>query len=141
MTEIKKRGRPLSLVADEKTLGQISGLARIQCTQDEAADVMGVCRRTFASFLHDNKKAREVWDAGHNQGKASLRRTQFEMAKTNPTMAIWLGKQYLDQKDQAKIEHGADEAFVRLWEAVSAGTFAKPVLTIEHDDSDGETIN
>lgn len=34
-----------------------------------------------------------------------------------------------------------DEAFVRLWEAVSAGTFAKPVLTIEHDDSDGETIN
>ncbi|MBQ0061347.1 MAG: hypothetical protein KBT15_06205 [Bacteroidales bacterium] len=29
----------------------------------------------------------------------SLRRSQMKMAETNPTMAIWLGKQYLGQKD------------------------------------------
>lgn len=32
-------------------------------------------------------------------GKASLLRTQFKLAERNPTMAIWLGKQYLDQTD------------------------------------------
>ena len=36
-------------------------------------------------------------------GKASLRRRQFEMAKSNPTMAIWLGKQYLGQADKQEI--------------------------------------
>ena len=32
-------------------------------------------------------------------GKSSLRRAQFKLAEKNATMAIWLGKQYLDQKD------------------------------------------
>ena len=33
------------------------------------------------------------------RGKSSLRRYQFNLAKTNATMAIWLGKQWLGQKD------------------------------------------
>jgi hypothetical protein len=31
--------------------------------------------------------------------KLSLRRFQFQLAEKNVAMAIWLGKQYLDQKD------------------------------------------
>ena len=31
--------------------------------------------------------------------KASLRRSQWALAKTNATMAIWLGKQMLNQSD------------------------------------------
>jgi hypothetical protein len=27
------------------------------------------------------------------------------MAETNPTMAIWLGKQYLNQRERAQIDH------------------------------------
>lgn len=34
----------------------------------------------------------------------SLRRSQFRIAETNATMAIWLGKQYLGQKDYPKEE-------------------------------------
>ena len=37
-------------------------------------------------------------------GKLSLRRNQFKMSETNPTMAIWLGKQYLGQKDHDGLE-------------------------------------
>lgn len=36
-------------------------------------------------------------------GKISLRRTQFRMAETNVSMAIWLGKQILGQKDQQEV--------------------------------------
>lgn len=32
--------------------------------------------------------------------KTWLRQAQFELAKKNATMAIWLGKQYLNQRDQ-----------------------------------------
>jgi hypothetical protein len=36
-------------------------------------------------------------------GKASLRRTQFELAKKSAAMSIWLGKQYLGQKEPETI--------------------------------------
>ena len=35
-------------------------------------------------------------------GLTSLRMTQFRMAETIPTMAIWLGKQYLNQSDDPR---------------------------------------
>ena len=38
------------------------------------------------------------------------------MAESNPTMAIWLGKQYLDQKD--KIEQDNKEALEKLDEVL-----------------------
>jgi hypothetical protein len=38
-----------------------------------------------------------------NQGKASLRRQQCDMAKTNAAMAIWLGKQLLGQTDRREL--------------------------------------
>jgi hypothetical protein len=100
----KKIGRPLELVDDDKTINTLSGLSRIQCTTKEAAAVLNVSEVTFFAFLKRSKKARETWDNGRENGRAALRRTQFRMAENNPTMAIWLGKQYLDQKDQSHIE-------------------------------------
>lgn len=51
------------------------------------------CRRTY------KKTFKEVFKDKRQGGKASLRRTQWKQAENNPTMAIWLGKQYLGQKD------------------------------------------
>ena len=34
----------------------------------------------------------------------SLRRTQFKLAEKNPTMAIFLGKQYLGQRDNIEVK-------------------------------------
>lgn len=70
-------------------------LASIQCTNEELANMVGVSidtlLRRYATLI---KKARD-------NGKKSLRRMQWEAAqKGNVTMLIWLGKQYLGQKDQ-----------------------------------------
>lgn len=96
-----KTGRPPKLVENEETLKQIEGLARIQCTQREAAAVLRVDRDTFGLFLRSNRKAQQAWDNGLESGKASLRRLQFKNAENgNPTMQIWLGKQWLEQADK-----------------------------------------
>jgi hypothetical protein len=89
---------------DEKTLGIIEGLAKIQCTQGEAAAVLGIVRSTFVLFLKRDKKARQRWENALDSGKASLRRNQFKLSENNAAMAIWLGKQYLGQREPVRYE-------------------------------------
>jgi hypothetical protein len=89
---------------DESTLKTIEGLAKIQCTQGEAAAVLGIDRTTFLAFLKRDLKARARWEAGLESGKASLRRNQFKLSETNAAMAIWLGKQYLGQREPVRYE-------------------------------------
>lgn len=113
-TAPKKMGRPLVLNDDDKTLSTIQGLARIQCTTKEAAAVLGVAKQTFFDFLDRSLKARQAWENGAEEGKASLRRNQFKMSEKNATMAIWLGKQWLDQKDRKEVEVGAPGDFDKL---------------------------
>jgi hypothetical protein len=91
--------RPLALLPDAKTLRTIENLARIQCTQAEAGAVLGVERRTLCRFFARHPEAREKWELGLESGKASLRRNQFKLSETNATMAIWLGKMYLGQRE------------------------------------------
>jgi len=56
------------------------------------------CRRTYKKrFAEVSQEKREV-------GKISLRRMQFRLAEKNAAMAIFLGKQYLGQRDEQKIE-------------------------------------
>ena len=95
--------RPATLNADDpKLLTSIKELAKIQCTQSEAAAVLGVVRETFSRFLKRNAEARTLWDNGLASGKASLRRNQFKLSETNAAMAIWLGKMYLGQREPAR---------------------------------------
>lgn len=99
-------GRPQSLIADDATLKQISTLARMQCTQKEAAAVLGVHQETLRRFFAREEKAKTAWQDGIETGKVSLRRNQYKMSENNPTMAIWLGKQWLDQTDKNTFEGG-----------------------------------
>ena len=41
----------------------------------------------------------QVKERCHGSARISLRRIQYEHAKMHPSMAIWLGKQWLGQKD------------------------------------------
>jgi hypothetical protein len=103
----KRKGRPSLLQADDDTIRKIENLAKIQCTEIEAAAVLEVSQPTFNRFLNNNEKAAIAWHNGAQQGKASVRRWQFKSAEGgNVSMQIWLGKQLLDQKD--KHEHGGD---------------------------------
>lgn len=73
----------------------VSKLASIQCTQEEIASFLGCHRDTL---LRDDKFC-DIYKKGMENGKMSLRRIQFKLAEKNTAMAIWLGKQYLGQKD------------------------------------------
>lgn len=80
-------------------------LCGIQCTKKEVCSVLGCSHDTVERFCKKTYKmtfeeAREVFSEG---GKASLRRTQFMLAEKNPAMAIFLGKQYLNQRDSYEV--------------------------------------
>ena len=73
----------------------VEKLASIQCTQEEIANFLEISVRT----LQRDEEFCRLYKKGQDNGKMSLRRIQFKLAEKNPTMALWLGKQYLGQKD------------------------------------------
>lgn len=100
---IMRTGRPPLLNNDEPTRRVVYGLAAIQCTKQEAAAVFGVTWQTFHNFLNRHDEVKRIWDDGKPAGRASLRRKQFVMAEKSAPMAIWLGKQYLEQRDKVDV--------------------------------------
>lgn len=78
----------------------VEKLANIMCTQAEIATFLGCDVRTLQ---RDNEFCR-IYKKGQETGKMSLRRWQFESAKKGKVpMQIWLGKQYLGQRDNIEI--------------------------------------
>jgi hypothetical protein len=149
--EPRGRGRPHALTDDDATLKTLSGLARIQCTTKEAAAVLGVSKQTFFDFLDRSLKARQAWEFGQETGRASLRRTQFNLAEKNAAMAIWLGKQWLDQKDRKEVEVGSPGDFDKLdaeqlreyisREAQALGVGHRPIKGAGRGRAAGEQLN
>lgn len=80
---------------------QFEALCAIQCTEEEICDVLGVTDKTLTNWCKETygKRFSEVFRMKRQGGKASLRRTQWKLAQKNTAMAIWLGKQYLGQKE------------------------------------------
>ena len=118
----KKAGRkrvPIDLALVEK-------LASIQCTIKEISAVIDIP----ATTLQGRADFRSAYEKGLENGKASLRRSQFTLAKKNATMAIWLGKQYLGQRDIH--EHSVTEDSKELLKEIANGlagsyTYTQPV--------------
>lgn len=84
---------------------QLSSMCAIQCTGEECASVLGISYDTLVRALHRELGCgfADYFKKHSGAGRASLRRRQFEQAKNNPTMAIWLGKQYLGQADKQEL--------------------------------------
>ena len=80
-------------------------LCALQCTQSEIASFLNVHIDTIRdrSAKHYGMPYSSVYTKYSEVGKCSLRRNQFVMSKTNPATAIWLGKQWLGQKDNHEI--------------------------------------
>ncbi|MDY2988978.1 MAG: hypothetical protein SOR71_05160 [Oscillospiraceae bacterium] len=81
-------------------------LCTLQCTKEEICGFFDVsdktlenwCKRTYSEGFS------EVFKKKRGKGKISLRRAQFRLAEKSASMAIWLGKQWLGQKDTVEIE-------------------------------------
>ena len=79
----------------------VEKLANIQCTQEEIASFLDISVRT----LQRDEEFCRIYKKGQENGKMSLRRMQYKLAEKNTAMAIFLGKQYLGQKDNIEVEH------------------------------------
>lgn len=105
-------GRPLTEI-DKR---EFEGCCKILCTKDEICDIFSIdektltawCEREYGMGFSDTYKKLSA------NGKKSLRRKQFELADTNATMAIWLGKNILGQRDEVQIDHGNNELLTAL---------------------------
>ena len=77
-------------------------LCSLQCTYNEICDWFDIDDKTLNEWCRSTYGATfsEVFKIKRGKGQISLRRTQWKLAEKNPTMAIWLGKQYLGQKDK-----------------------------------------
>ena len=97
-------GRPKKII-DYET---VEKLAAIMATQEEIGAFLDISVRT----LQRDEEFCRVYKKGLDKGKMSLRRKQFELADRNATMGIWLGKQYLDQKDKQTVEHEGSQVTI-----------------------------
>lgn len=79
-------------------------LCSIQCTKEEICSVLDVSEKTLNSWCNNKygKNFSLVFNEKRLLGKSSLRRMQWKLAEKNPTMAIFLGKQYLGQTDKVE---------------------------------------
>ncbi len=120
----KKMGRPKKVINKEA----FEGLCKIQCTEIEICSVLGVSDKTLDNWCRENYKSSddeekgltfsEVFPLFKAQGKVSIRRKQFALATGSARMAIWLGKQYLDQKDPDKVENKPTDVIDNFIKAV-----------------------
>lgn len=95
-------------------LEALEKLAAMLCTHEEAAGYFDIARETFTRKLRQ-KRYRDVWERGQQKGRISIRRKQFQ--KNTDAMLIWLGKQYLGQRDTPENPgdaRSAAEEYLRL---------------------------
>lgn len=92
-----RTGRPKTQI-DRAAFESLCG---IQCTEREIAYFFRCSEDTINNWckVEYGQTFSEVQKKYAVAGKISLRRAQMRLAEKNASMAIWLGKQYLGQRD------------------------------------------
>lgn len=97
-----RTGRPKKII-DKKNF---EAMCAYQCTLEEICAFLGVTDKTLNTWC--KKEYGETFSVVFSQkrelGKMSLRRKQWKLADTSAPMAIFLGKQYLKQKDSVEVQ-------------------------------------
>ena len=95
--KLSTKGRP-KYKLNNLGINIIEKLSNLYCSKEEIAYILGVDISVLENSV--NKYIfNDIYKKGLEGGKVRLRKSQFELAKRSHTMAIWLGKQYLGQKD------------------------------------------
>lgn len=105
-----KGGRPAIEIKKE----DFEKLCSLNCTEEEIAGWFQCSEETIRRWCKKTYKQQfcEVYKRLSAKGRISLRRTQFRIAEDgNATMAIWLGKQILGQKDHQDVSIGTEKDF------------------------------
>ncbi|HCH92378.1 MAG TPA: hypothetical protein DE061_01605 [Clostridiales bacterium] len=116
-------GRPRIEINKE----EFEKLCALLCSEEEIASWFDVsvdtlcrwCKREYGVTFA------EIYKTKSEKGRIALRRYQFKLAEKYPAMAIFLGKQYLGQRDNVDNAEGVDEG-------------VPPVINIMDCSKDGE---
>lgn len=84
----------------------LEGLARIGCTDSEIAGIIGISVSRFSERKQIDPELKQAYHRGQAELRRSIRHAQIQkgVGEKNPTMLIWLGKQYLGQTDKNQID-------------------------------------
>lgn len=123
--EPKKRGRGHPKAQIDRV--QFEKLCQLQCTREEILDWFGCTEKPLLRWCNETYGTdfKGAFAMFRGRGKIALRRAQWNMAQSNPTMAIFLGKQYLDQSDkvEAKVHQTTDETIQAMDDFFSDKSF------------------
>lgn len=104
-----KGGRPKKYI-DKQLFEQLCGL---QCTLEEMEAFFNCDHKTIARWCretYEGKRFSQVFREKRQIGKISLRRKQLRLAERSAAMAIFLGKNYLGQKDEPEEVASVEDA-------------------------------
>lgn len=89
------------IVWDDDQYRQFEALCGMLATVDEIENVLDVDHKTINRLCKDRYGFgfSQVYKKYSDGGRLTLRRYQMQLAKKSAAMAIFLGKQYLGQKD------------------------------------------
>lgn len=95
-------------------------LCSIQCTLPEIAGFFKCSHDTIERWCKKEYGINygDVHQMYRQDGLVSLRRIQFKQAEKVPTMAIWLGKQYLGQRDVVSVDLNKEQEDDPLTKAI-----------------------
>lgn len=89
---------------------KIYNLCSIFCTGEEIASIMDVSYDTLEKRIRETYKISftDFYKKHSSNGKASIRRQQYIQAveEGNTALLIWLGKNYLGQRDNVELSGG-----------------------------------
>src|SRR5262245_53877320 len=99
-----RNGRPVGRPRKKTDERQVYELAKLGCTQCEAASVLGIDHRTFKRRLQESVLY-HAWEQGQAVGAVALRQLQWKHAKrpdaSGVAMTIHMSKHMLGQNDKA----------------------------------------
>jgi hypothetical protein len=103
-------------------LEEVENLSRLNCTMDEIAAYFNVDVRTVQLRAQRDPAFRAAMERGQALGRLSIRRQQIRlMEQGNATMAVWLGKQLLGQRDRLEAEVTVKDGDMTLEQLLATG--------------------
>lgn len=101
---LTKQGRAFAMADREQAKKLLGGLGAIMASWEECATALGIGEVTLWRMFKRWPDTQDAYEDGKNAGKIGLRRDQFALAKKNATMGIFLGMNYLGQKDLRNVQ-------------------------------------
>jgi hypothetical protein len=137
----KKAGRPFKDIDWDI----VDNLLIAQCTAKEIAGHFDMHEDTFYYRVKEKHSMNYTEYAASKQskGKGLLRTSQFKKAMSgNPQLLVWLGKQYLQQKDGNEVSIPIEEINrMQAFFDMLKGAQVSPTFTEESSDLNNEDNN